>query len=187
MLRYTPKRRTQEQPSGAILKYVHSYGHVLSSRRTTATGRFFLLRNQINESELSAPFRVVEEWPQIKSIIIWRVVLRVVRRRQGGHFVAVDCIEIEESLHLRGRGGVAVAAVIEVVVEQRSPYLLRHLAGLQMAPLITELKKHRYWAASPDLTKNPDSHSGRREGRRGHTHTNKAFRGSVNRIYITTL
>ena len=51
-------------------------------------------------THLPRPVHVVQERAQVEAVVVGRVALRVVRRRERGHLVPVDGVVGEESLHL---------------------------------------------------------------------------------------
>lgn len=50
--------------------------------------------------ELPGPRGVIEEGPQVESVVIGTVVFSVVGRSEGGHFMSVNGIRPEEMLNL---------------------------------------------------------------------------------------
>ncbi len=57
-----------------------------------------LFDDLINCVELPCPLDIVEEWSQVKAIVIWRISFRMVGWSQSCKLVSVHCIEVEELL-----------------------------------------------------------------------------------------
>ena len=58
------------------------------------------LDDGVDGGELAGPLHVVEERAHVVAVIVRRVGLRVVGRRQCRQLVAVHGVEVEEALHL---------------------------------------------------------------------------------------
>ena len=55
----------------------------------------------INPFELPFPSRIIQEWTQIKPIIVWTIWFCMVRRRKRCHFVTINWVIDEKPLNFR--------------------------------------------------------------------------------------
>jgi hypothetical protein len=88
----------------------------------------------VDGAELSRPRDVVQKLTQVEAVVVRRVLLRVVRRCNGAHFMPVDRIKPEKTLDFLGDSG-----------------------GIQVAPGSDEFFKHRHGSAPFNLTKHSEN------------------------------
>mmetsp|Transcript_29678 Transcript_29678/g.79690 ORF Transcript_29678/g.79690 Transcript_29678/m.79690 type:complete len:715 (-) Transcript_29678:189-2333(-) len=72
----------------------------LLSRMAHSTYSGLLSHELVDHGELARETYRVEELAQVKAVVVRGVALGMVRGREGGEFVPVDCIVAEEALHL---------------------------------------------------------------------------------------
>jgi hypothetical protein len=74
----------------------------LSSLRLCGGSSLCLVSQELVDGvELSRPSGVVKKRAEVKSVVIWRIILGVVGGREGGALVSVDGIKVEEALDLQ--------------------------------------------------------------------------------------
>ena len=80
-----------------------------------------MLHNLVDLGKLHLPLRVVQKLPHVKPVVVCPIALTVVAGCQNCHFVAIDCIELEEFLYFLSyfRGSILRLPLSKQMLEHR--------------------------------------------------------------------